>query len=79
MHLNMVHAVFYSPLSFFHSTPQGRILNRFSKDQDSVDTSLPETTNDFFICMFYSVSKAILVTIAIPLFFIFFIPIMAVS
>ena len=78
MHINMLSSVFQSPLSFFHSTPQGRILNRFSKDQDAVDTNLPETSNEFLYCFFYGISKAVLVTIAVPVFFLFFIPMLIV-
>ena len=37
----MLAAVLSAPLAFFHTTPTGRILNCFSKDQGSVDEQLP--------------------------------------
>ena len=37
----MLAAVLRAPLAFFHTTPTGRILNVFSKDQGSVDEQLP--------------------------------------
>jgi ABC-type multidrug transport system fused ATPase/permease subunit len=37
MHDAMVRRVLRAPLSFFHTTPVGRILNRFSNDLGRVD------------------------------------------
>eukprot|EP00188_Purpureofilum_apyrenoidigerum_P004112 Plantae.Rhodophyta-Purpureofilum_apyrenoidigerum.ctg45070.p1 GENE.Plantae.Rhodophyta-Purpureofilum_apyrenoidigerum.ctg45070~~Plantae.Rhodophyta-Purpureofilum_apyrenoidigerum.ctg45070.p1 ORF type:complete len:205 (+),score=6.56 Plantae.Rhodophyta-Purpureofilum_apyrenoidigerum.ctg45070:286-900(+) len=42
LHDQMLRALLRSPISFFDSTPIGRIINRFSKDQTSVDEELPD-------------------------------------
>jgi ABC-type multidrug transport system fused ATPase/permease subunit len=40
MHDKMLHSVLKSPVRFFDSTPVGRILQRFSRDVESVDVYL---------------------------------------
>ncbi|CAF0967306.1 unnamed protein product [Rotaria sordida] len=46
LHNNMFKSVLYSSLRFHESNPVGRILNRFSKDQQVMDDLLPLTLFD---------------------------------
>ncbi|XP_046974675.1 probable multidrug resistance-associated protein lethal(2)03659 [Vanessa cardui] len=48
LHDSMFECISLSPMSFFHSNPSGRILNRFSKDMGSVDELLPQAMLDSF-------------------------------
>lgn len=41
LHLDMLTSVLRAPSRFFDATPSGRVLNRFSKDVDDVDTFVP--------------------------------------
>jgi hypothetical protein len=44
-HERMAYAIFRSPMSFFETTPSGRVLNRFSSDIYRVDEVLARTFN----------------------------------
>lgn len=46
--------VLRAPLSFFHTNPTGRVLNRFSRDQGAVDELLPQ-------CLFDSLQALMMV------------------
>uniref|UniRef100_A0A914KLI9 Uncharacterized protein n=1 Tax=Meloidogyne incognita TaxID=6306 RepID=A0A914KLI9_MELIC len=41
LHNKMLKRVIFAVMPFFHNTPTGRILNRFSKDMDEIDSKLP--------------------------------------
>lgn len=47
LHGEMAERVVRAPLSFFHTQPTGRILNRFSKDQGTVDEQLAQVFFDW--------------------------------
>lgn len=42
LHRDAIKRVFYAPQSFFDTTPLGRIMNRFSKDVDTIDNTLSD-------------------------------------
>jgi ABC-type multidrug transport system fused ATPase/permease subunit len=45
LHRRLLTALLKAPMSFFDSTPHGRVVNRFSSDTNTVDDSLPFIMN----------------------------------
>jgi len=60
LHNNMLSRIMKAPMSFFDTTPIGRIVNRFSSDVQILDQSLPATILDllesfFRVRLFFSI------------------------
>jgi ATP-binding cassette, subfamily C (CFTR/MRP), member 4 len=75
LHLQSLWGVLHSPLSFFVANPTGRILNRFTKDQNQVDELFPSTFFDCFQCVLFCLSSLALVCISIPWLLLGMIPV----
>lgn len=60
--------VMFSKLRFFDTTPIGRIMNRFSKDIESVDQDLAPFVETSFNCLVQCISTIILITWITPSF-----------
>jgi ATP-binding cassette subfamily C (CFTR/MRP) protein 1 len=52
LHKNMFARVIRAPMSFFDTTPVGRILSRFAKDQENVDGQFILTLSQFLTSLF---------------------------
>ncbi|KAK2057847.1 hypothetical protein LY76DRAFT_593835 [Colletotrichum caudatum] len=75
LHERMANAIFRSPMSFFDTTPTGRILNRFSSDIYRVDEVLARTFNMLFVNAARSCFTLAIISVTTPPFTALIIPI----
>lgn len=68
LHERMAKAIFRSPMSFFDTTPAGRILNRFSSDIYRVDEVLARTFNMLFVNVAKSSFTLVIISFTVPAF-----------
>ncbi|KAL7978930.1 hypothetical protein Chor_013419 [Crotalus horridus] len=66
LHNTMFYKILESPMIFFDTNPTGRIMNRFSKDMDEVDTRLPFYLENFLLQFFGLLAIFTIVTIIFP-------------
>ena len=74
LHNGMLTNILRSPMSFFDTTPVGRILNRFSKDMYTIDEVIPQSVDDFILCLLEVVDVIIVVAIVTPIFTVVILP-----
>ena len=63
---SLLETVLRLPMSFFDSQPTGRLLNRFTKDVEAVDSSLQSSLSSFLSCSVSVVWSLIVVVIVTP-------------
>ncbi|XP_065214443.1 multidrug resistance-associated protein 1-like [Planococcus citri] len=75
LHLNMLNRILRAPLSFFDTTPSGRIINRFGKDVDIVDSVLPQVLRWWLESAFGLLTILYIITYSTPIFATIILPV----
>ncbi|XP_021076051.1 multidrug resistance-associated protein 9 isoform X1 [Mus pahari] len=66
LHNRVFNKIVRSPMSFFDTTPTGRLMNRFSKDMDELDVRLPFHAENFLQQCFMVVFILVIMAAVFP-------------
>ncbi|XP_077634918.1 ATP-binding cassette sub-family C member 2 isoform X1 [Crocuta crocuta] len=74
LHQQLLNNILQAPMSFFDTTPTGRIVNRFAGDISMVDDTLPMSLRSWILCFLGIISTLVMICTATPIFVIVIIP-----
>ncbi|KAF9570304.1 Canalicular multispecific organic anion transporter 1, partial [Lunasporangiospora selenospora] len=70
LHNTLLANVLRLPMSFFDTTPVGRIINRFSSDCFAIDEQIPWAFHDMFFCGAAVAGSLIVIAVTTPIFLV---------
>lgn len=75
LHSTMLKSVLHAPLTFFDTTPIGRIISRFARDVSVLDELLPQYFQQMMSTLLNLLGSYIYIGVELPLFFSVAIPV----
>eukprot|EP01135_Chromosphaera_perkinsii_P005378 Nk52_evm59s343 gene=Nk52_evmTU59s343 len=76
LHRELLSRILRAPMRFFDTTPLGRIVNRFSKDQQTIDQILSPEFQDLFTFVLMIVSTVAVIGFITPFFLVALVPVL---
>ncbi|XP_072337955.1 multidrug resistance-associated protein 1 isoform X3 [Scyliorhinus torazame] len=67
LHDHVLFDILMSPMSFFERTPSGNLVNRFSKDIDTIDSVIPIVIRMFLGSLFNVLASCTVILVATPM------------
>ncbi|XP_008943924.1 PREDICTED: canalicular multispecific organic anion transporter 1 [Merops nubicus] len=74
LHHQLLSNILRVPMSFFDTTPTGRIVNRFAKDIFTIDETIPMSFRTWLTCFMAIISTLLMISLATPFFALIIIP-----
>lgn len=76
MHIKLLDSMLHGSLSFFDSTPLGRIVNRFTKDIEATENSIPTSIKTLVECLLSMFSTIFIISTTTPFFLLALVPVL---
>ncbi|XP_012942425.1 multidrug resistance-associated protein 1 [Aplysia californica] len=75
LHNELLESVMHAPMSFFDTTPMGRILNRFSQDLEVLDSNITMEFETILEAGIGALATMVVIGYSMPIFIAFIVPI----